>query len=178
MNTKITDETLVVSYANKLGLFNFVNFDRDETAEQCLARAVQFSKEGAEQCRRNLDSILAGSKDPKQIEYWKERIASYEDDKPIVEKWGDYKKRERAELLKGDPKEITEKRWWEMFEVLPPCGLVMNSRYTMFYISEAYSGLYHDCYLWDKTTGKYWSKMCDISDRSTFLDSILGLRAA
>lgn len=174
MNDRITDETLVVSYSNKLGIFNFVNFDREETAEQCLARAVAFSKEGAETCRRN----LANAKDAKDIRYWKDRVAEYETENPIIERYGDYKRRERAELLKGDPKEITKKRWWEQFEVLPPCGLVMNSRYTMFYISEAYSGLYHNCYLWDKKTGKYWSKMCDISDRSTFLDSILGLRAA
>lgn len=169
----ITDETQVITYANKLDIYTFVGiFDQDETAEECLAKAIAFSREGAETCRLNLE----GETDEKRREYWKQQIAAYDEDKPQIETYGSYKKRERDEMLSGDPKEITEEKWWDAYEVLPPCGLVINSRYTMFYISEALSGLYHSCYLEDKQTGRYWTKICDVSDRSTWLDVVLGLR--
>lgn len=170
---KITDETKVITYANKLGIYTFIGIsDPDETADQCLAQAVAYSRESVETCRRNLE----GEKDEERIAYWKQQIAAYEADSPQIETYGSYKKRERAEMLSGAPKEITEERYEEMLDVLPPCAYTHNGRYSMFYVSEALRFSYHGFYLHDKKTGKYWTKVCDACDRSTWLDVVLGLR--
>lgn len=89
-----------------------------------------------------------------------------------------YLARVRKGYLSVPAKEVTEDRYWEMLEVLPPCAFTMNERYAMFYVSEAHYLTYHSFYLHDKATGKYWEKLCDAKDRSTWLDVALGLRTA
>lgn len=80
---------------------------------------------------------------------------------------------QKEQLLKRDPVEITEGEYNEMLDVLPPLAYVTRNGVTEFCMSEFYTGPFTTQYAHDKRTGKYYSKLVDYSDKSTWLDKIL-----
>ncbi len=87
--------------------------------------------------------------------------------------YNEFKRRERAFWLNDPPIQITGERWNEMLEVLPPMRWIQEPGYNSFLRSEMMSGPYTQQYVRygtgsdDKCT--YWSKMVDITDKSTWL---------
>lgn len=157
------DEELIITFSHIPDFFGMP--DSNETPEQALERARKFYREKV----RSYESHIVNY--PDRADYWRERLeASRQKLAHLqIETWDNFQKRERDAYLNKPIKEITHDEWWNAFEVLPPCGLIMTSRFTEFYVSEAFVSTFHSGYLEDKKTGKYYTAMIDKYDPSTKL---------
>ena len=87
--------------------------------------------------------------------------------------FGDFLKFERDKIL-GEPlAEITAERFNEMLDVLPPLAWTQHKGVEMFCMSEFFTGSYTSQYAHDRSTGKYYTKLVDYRDRSTWICEIL-----
>ena len=80
---------------------------------------------------------------------------------------------EREKLLGKPLQEISEDQFYEMLNVLPPIGWTSHKGVEVFCMSEFYTGFYTNQYAHDKATGKYYTKLVDYADRSTWIPEIL-----
>lgn len=160
---------------NKHNLEVFDSVRDGESSEEALGRARSYYLNSVSR----YNDIIADQGNGKD-NYWLNcrNIEQAKADALQIETDMEYFARVRHSYLDDPAKEITEERWWEMFEVLPPCAYTRTSRYEMFYVSEAFHLTYHSFYLYDRQTGKYWTKLGDSCDRTTWIDVALGLRAA
>lgn len=163
----------LITNSHNLDVYSGVR--KNESEEHALERAREYYRGSVER----YDEIIKKQGNGKD-NYWLNCRNSEQAvlDSLRIETEDDYFARVRKVYLDPPASEITKERWWKMLDVLPPCGYTNTSRYSMFYVSEALHYTYHDFYLYDKKTGKYWSKTCDACDKSTWIDVVLGLRAA
>ncbi len=77
----------------------------------------------------------------------------------------EFTKIERDHYLSTPAKEITKEDYWYALEVLPP----MHYQNGSFLMSEFMSGPYTEQYI--EMCGRYFSKMVDAYDRSTWMDT-------
>ena len=89
--------------------------------------------------------------------------------------WEEYVKRQREKWLSKEPKEITREEYDCALNVLPPKVWIQNERYSMFFIGECTTMTYYGQYLYDKVSGKYYTALTDMYDKSTWLDKMLNL---
>ena len=89
--------------------------------------------------------------------------------------WKEYCKLQREKWLSKEPKEITREEYNEALNVLPPKCWIQNERYSMFFIGECTTMTFYGQYLYDKVSGKYYTALTDIYDKSTWLDKMLNL---
>lgn len=67
------------------------------------------------------------------------------------------------ESLCGEFTEITEEKYWDALECLPPMKWHdLDSNFNVFFISEAYTASIHSCFIKDKKNKKYYTAMRDI----------------
>ena len=85
--------------------------------------------------------------------------------------YADYKARERAFYLSDPEHPITPEKFTEMLEVLPPEKWENHGDFETFLMSERWSGPYTHQYArrGRGEDAKYWQKMVDASDRSTWM---------
>jgi hypothetical protein len=163
----------LVTNKHNFSVFSYVR--EWETDQEALERARAYYQESI----ARYEEIIADQGNGKD-DYWLNCLnkSKKEMETLQIETEEAYRARVRDGYLTPPAKETTEEHYWDMLEVLPPCAFTSNARYEMFYVSEAYDLTYHSFYLHDKTIGKYWEKLCDAKDRSTWIDVALGLRAA
>lgn len=87
--------------------------------------------------------------------------------------YAEYERMERERLLSDPLEEISEERYFDMLNVLPPLYMRQINGVEMFSTSEMYTGTYNTQYARDTRTGKYYAKMVDCADRSTWIHNIL-----
>lgn len=87
--------------------------------------------------------------------------------------YDDFLEIQRAVLLDGEPEEITESEFEEMLDVLPPLYWGTINGIEMFCMREMYTGTYTFQYAYNKMNDKYYRKMVDAADRSTWLHNML-----
>jgi len=115
---------------------------------------------------------------PNMADHWQEQL---DKTKKILASgfravtWDEYKKLQREKWLSKEPKEITEEDYDYALNVLPPKGWIQNERYSMFFIGECYTMSFYNQYLYDKVSGKYYTALTDLCDKSTWLDKMLNL---
>lgn len=165
----MNDDTPIVTYSHIPDFFGIP--DSDETPEQLLERAKAYHEESIQSYRSHIENY------PEQADYWRECLKSHEEKIAHlqIETLGAFRKRQRDAYIGKPVKEITDGEWWHAFEVLPPCGLIMTSRFTEFYVSEAFTATFHSGYLKDNKTGKCYTAMIDTLDASTKLCVRMGL---
>ena len=78
-----------------------------------------------------------------------------------------YKAAERHECLSGPLEEITEEKYREAFEKLPPEQYQHSGGMERFLMSEHWSGPYTAQYV--TYQGRYFTRMVDATDRSTWI---------
>lgn len=163
------NEELIITFSHIPDFFGIP--DSNETPEQALERARLYYEESAATYESHIVNY------PDRAEYWRkcleetrQKIAHLQ-----IETWDNFQKRQREAYINKPIKEITKEEWWYAYEVLPPCGLIMTSRFTEFYVSEAFVSTFYNGYLEDKKTGKYYTAMIDKYDPSTKLCVRMGL---
>lgn len=95
------------------------------------------------------------------------------DYKPMT--WDNFQKLQKEFWCKDGIQDSNEKYFNEALECLPPKRWINNDRYHTFLMSEHYTGSITSQYLLDKITKKYWYKLVDVTDKSTFIEYELGL---
>ncbi|MDF2950565.1 MAG: hypothetical protein K0S18_148 [Anaerocolumna sp.] len=109
-------------------------------------------------------------------EYWENQV------KAITKKvesgcklmtYEQFKEAERKHLLDGELTEVTADQFEDSLNVLPPICWTTHNNVEMFCMSEMYTGSYTSQYAHDKRTGKYYTKLVDCKDRSTWICELL-----
>lgn len=81
----------------------------------------------------------------------------------------EFQKLERTSILENPLEEITEECFQEMLDILPPLCYVEHKGVVMFCMSEFYTGSYTMQYAKEKKSGKYYRKLVDFKDKSTWI---------
>lgn len=132
-----------------------------------LREAREYAKTWGDECTRRIDAY------PSMAEYWRNQAARYQMATYEAMSWEQFAAIEREKLLSGRPQEITRERYDEMLDVLPPLHYGQRNGVEEFCMREMYTGTYSEQYARDYRTGKYWCKMVDVCDPSTWLHNIL-----
>lgn len=103
----------------------------------------------------------------------KEIADSYRNANYQVMAFADFLALERERLLSGPPQEITEDKYNEMLDILPPLAWTEHHDVEMFCMSEFYTGPYTTQYAHDHKTEKYYSKLVDYTDKTTWICNLL-----
>lgn len=128
---------------------------------------------------KDLERVISNKIDfPDNAEYWQESIDYYRN---ILSAgfeaitFDEYLKREKEKYLNKEPKEITEKEFNDALNCLPPLRWYRNGSYSMFFIMEPTHLTFHAQYIHVKPTGKFYTAIADVMDKSTWLDKLLNL---
>jgi hypothetical protein len=161
---KAMNEPVVITRAGTLPrIWSFVHDDETplEALNNCIDDCLKWSKQ-------MLENV---TKYPENADYWKERQATYEREAQTAEviEYEDFAMIERECILQDKPAEITEEKYNEMLDILPPLYYTTHNGYTMFCMREMWTASYTTQYAYHRATGKYYSCMVDASDRSTWI---------
>ena len=147
--------------------YDFLN--DGETTDQLLQRANK-SKE------RDIVSWTENVENYPEREDFKKYLEEAKKKEYKVMTWDEFQTFKKKFLLDGEIgklKEITEEKFNEMLDVLPPLYWTNHNGIEMFCMSEMYTGTYTSQYAHDERTGKYYTKLVDSADRSTWICELL-----
>lgn len=142
--------------------FHVYDFLRDnETEEELLKRANDYKLKDIKRYTELLNDH------PGNSEYWKSCLKSAELTEYKIMTWDEYMVAKRKHMLSDEVKEVVSDIWYEQLYVLPPLKWCTRDGVEMFCMSEMYDGTYTTQYA--KYNGKYYSKMVDVMDESTWI---------
>ena len=143
------------------------DFLRDgETAEEGKKRAIRCNIERI----ASLADIAAAHHDN---EYWQDQLRTAQQEEYSVIPYAEFENFEREAILRLPLQEITEEQYNDMLDILPPLSWVTLDDVTEYCMSEFYTSHYTTQYAKDLRTGKYYTKIVDYCDRSTWIHEIL-----
>ena len=105
--------------------------------------------------------------------YWQDQLRTAQQSEYSVIPYADFANLEREAILSMPLQEITEEQYNDMLNILPPLSWVTLDDVTEFCMSEFYTSHYTHQYAKDRRTGKYYSKLVDYRDRSTWIHALL-----
>ncbi len=85
--------------------------------------------------------------------------------------FAEYQELKREKYISMPLNEISEERYEEMLDVLPPLQYGQNEGLESFFCREYYEGTYTNQYA--KHNGKFYQKLVDITDSSTWIHNFL-----
>ena len=157
---------LVIVQMHTLHVYDFV--DDSETKEEAEARGQKYYQEELALVSSHLKNYGG--------DYWTNQVATCEKIVAAgckVMKYGEFAELEKQRLLSGELKEIDADTFEEMLNILPPLYWTTHNGVEMFCMREMYAGTYTNQYAHDKRTGKYYTKMVDCADYSTWICNLL-----
>lgn len=160
------DRLVIVNKVDYTIPFTLISYG--ENIQEELNRANEYYKE-------NYENILEISeKYPNR--YSEEEIQKYKDKAEIrceIMLYSEFEKFKRDNILSEPLKEITENKYNEMLNVLPPLHYITRNGITMFCMCEMYTESYTNQYAYDSKNNKYYTKLVDSKDESTWINNIL-----
>lgn len=135
-----------------------------ETGEQLLQRA-NISKE------KEIENWTENCRNVPDEESFKSYLKAAQETEYRIMTWEEFQEGEKKHLLSDSLEEVTEETWEEMLCVLPPYKWCTIDGIEMFCMSEMYTGTYTMQYA--KYNGKYYCKMVDSADQSTWIHNLL-----
>lgn len=157
-----------VVFNNKtLQSFDFLK--DNESDEGAIARAVAFYTE-------ELNRLKDLAQTFPDNDYWQGRVTETQaklDAGFSVLPFEVYLNKKNKSYTDRPIKEITEQEYNDALDILPPLLWCTIDGVTMFCMSEMYDGSITSQYARDKQTGKYYTKLVDIYDKSTWLHKAL-----
>ena len=149
---------------NTMSVYDFL---RDgETEKDLLSRANQSRQ-------RDIDSWSAHCKDYPDTKSFKEYLLQAEKKQYKVMDFEEFRKMERDFYINEELKEVTEENFEEMFEILPPLKFCTRANVEMFCMCEMLTGTYTSQYAHNLVTGKFYTKIVDCKDESTWIHNFL-----
>ena len=161
--TDLSTKTLIVACTKTLSIWSFVG---DKNASEVLQDAKNNQQ-------NDIDTWTSHIKQYGEQDNFKMYLKSAKAKHYKIMEYDDYIKTERLILLNNPLRKITEAKFWEMLECLPPLKWCTIDNIEMFCISEMWSGSYTIQYAHDKNTNTYCTKMVDCCDKSTWINEVL-----
>lgn len=147
-----------------ISTYSVYDFLKDgETEFELLERANNYKKNDIESWEKNYKDYPS--------EQFKTYLDKAKKKNYRVMTWEEFQQGQREYLLSDNLVEVTEEQWNEALNVLPPSKWCEISGVEMFCMSERYTGTYTTQYA--KCNGKYYSKMVDCLDKSTWIHNLL-----
>ena len=144
-------------------------FCTPENAPAAIERANASNRSDIERCLALIDAPCnADGYFSRRLQEYRERDGRY-----VGMSFEIFQRMERERFLSLPLHEITEDRYHEMLNVLPPLKWTRRNGVEMFCMSEMYSGTYTDQYAHDHNTGKYYAKLVDLCDETTWIHNYL-----
>jgi len=140
-------------------IFNFAN--NQEQAEETLSRAIETN------CK-DIETWENHCKNYPDTEQFKIYLKEAQNKKYEIMPYNEYLQLERNHYLNKPLTEITAERFNEMLNVLPPLKWCTRHNVEMFCISEMLTGSYTSQYMYNLVNHKYYHKIVDIKDQSTW----------
>lgn len=137
-----------------------------ETIDQLLQRANVSKARDIASWTRNVENYP-------DVADFKNYLKSAQEKEYKVMTWDEFKQFQKSFLLDDKLTEITAEIFEDMLGVLPPLYWTEHNGVEMFCMSEMYTGTYTNQYAHDKHTDKYYTKMVDSADRSTWICEVL-----
>lgn len=137
-----------------------------ETEEQLLQRANTSKARDIASWTRNVENYP-------DVADFKNYLKSAQEKEYKVMTWDEFEQFQKSFLLDGELTEITAEIFENMLGVLPPLYWTEHNGVEMFCMSEMYTGTYTNQYAHDKRTDKYYTKVVDSVDRSTWICELL-----
>ena len=163
----ITNNTLCIVEVVTMRVYTILNDNANKEDE--LQKANQYYIDDFQKIKKFAEQYP-------ESEYWQTRYNS-EKAKPQkhckIMTFTEFEKAEREYLLSKELKQITEDVYYDMLNVLPPIKWTTRQNVEMFCMSEMYTCTYTSQYAHDKTNNKYYSKLVDCTDESTWIHNIL-----
>lgn len=170
MNTNSNNNEKWIINVTNVTAWNFT--ESDEEASRILESAIQYEKESAELCDRHAADY------PERADYWRIQAEKHRTAKFEIMSFDKFRAMQREKLLAGEPIEVTAEAWNDALDVLPPAKWTTVDGVEEFCMSERYTASYTTQYAHDHTTGKYFSKMVDMLDPSTWIHNYLRKQCA
>jgi hypothetical protein len=166
MEKKMNTERIV--FSNKtFGSYDFLK--DNEADEQAIARAVAYYTDELNRLSDLADTFP-------ENDYWQKRISETEsllDAGFSVLPFELYIRKKNKRYTDMPMHEITYEEYNEQMNILPPIYWCTIDGITMFCMSEMYDGSITSQYARDNSTGKYYTKLVDIYDKSTWIFNVL-----
>lgn len=157
MNTNIV--------AVNIKTYSIYDFLHDgETEKDLLERAIKAKQDDINTWEKNCETYP-------DVEQYKIYLKQAKEKEYKIMTWDEFEQGLRKYLLSDGPAEITEDEYNEMLNVLPPLNWCTKNGVEMFCMSEMYTGSYTTQYA--KHNGKYYRKMVDYLDESTWIYHLL-----
>lgn len=150
----------VIAELNKLEVWGF--YPTEEAAQADLPRVLNEKEKDALKFLEN-HRLYGGKGD----NYWLSRYEAAKQAQYIVMTYDDFLKRQRDHLLNKPLRLVTEERFYEMLDVLPPLAYTRHHGVLCFCMSEFETGPYTKQFA--KYNGKHFEKIVDYYDRSTWI---------
>ncbi len=141
----------------------------NEADEQAIARAVAFYTEELNRLKDHTQTFP-------ENDYWRKRVtetqAKLDTGFSVLpfETWLDKKNKSYTDI---PMQEITAEEYNDQMDILPPMLWCTIDGITMFCMSEMYDGSITSQYARDNANGKYYTKLVDIYDISTWIHKVL-----
>lgn len=164
------DDKLVIVEMDTMTTYGFA--EKGETADEAIQRANQYYTNDL----KHLKASLQESKDEKRKQFLQSRIRENEVKIQAgfqVMETNKFQKIERERILSDKLKQVTEREYEDALNVLPPLNWCNIDGVEMFCMSERYIGTYTTQYAHNYRTGKYYCKMVDCMDKSTWIHHLL-----
>lgn len=138
--------------------------------EESIKRAHKFYKDEIAMLEKNLIEC------PHMADFWNSGIRHAEETlsqgfEAVTH--DEYYNREKKRIVTGEIHEITAEEYDNALNVLPPLDWVNNEKCSYFFMSERWTLSFTNQYYYDKETGKYYEKMVDLNDKSTWIGANL-----
>ena len=147
------DDKLVIVEMDTMTTYGFA--EKGETADEAIQRANQYYTNDL----KHLKASLQESKDEKRKQFLQSRIRENE-----------VKIQAGFQVMETDK---FQQEYEDALNVLPPLYWCTVNGVEMFCMSEMYSDTYTTQYAYDHRTGKYYCKMVDSEDTSTWIHTLL-----
>ena len=149
--------------------FGSYDFLKDnESDEGAIARAVAYYTEQLQTLQSHAETFGG--------DYWHKRVTETQtllDAGFSVLPFELYIRKKNKRYTDMPMHEITSEEYNEQMDILPPICWCTIAGVTMFCMSEMYDGTITSQYARDNRTGKYYTKLVDIYDKSTWIHSAL-----
>lgn len=137
-----------------------------DTMEEAPAKIAEYE----ERDRKDL-VLFAEYAEKYDRDYWTARIEEVKKYRYAAMTFDEYRETERKALTFQPIEEITEERFEDMLNVLPPLYWGTYNGISQFCMSEMWTGTYTTQYA--RVNGRYFCTMVDITDRSTWIHNRL-----
>ena len=157
-------KNLCIVDVEHLQIFDFV--ETEEQAEKTFFKAI-------EQCQNDIKTWESHCKTYPDTEQFKIYLEQTKNKRYRIMTYDEFLQTERDYYINSPLTEITEEEFHEMLNVLPPLKWCTMHNIEMFCISEMWSGSYTSQYAYNLVTCKYYHKIVDIKDKSTWIHNFL-----